>query len=182
MTARGSMGELCSVTSIHRPLPWMHLMPHPHGHSNRMSSHTCHALITALITSLTTLMRSVVGRWRRVQAVTRPTSTRCCLLSSYLAGVHSPSTTPSQVNARAQPSCLAAACPPQALCFPVLPASLFLTVPPPLGGKEVIVSRKCGEAVLRGAPIYVPGVLACSPGIERGDLVAVSVVLERPGR
>ena len=56
--------------------------------------------------------------------------------------------------------------------------------PPPclLGGKEVVVSRKCGEAVLRGAPIYVPGVLACSPGVERGDLVAVSVVLERPGR
>jgi predicted ribosome-associated RNA-binding protein Tma20 len=50
------------------------------------------------------------------------------------------------------------------------------------GGKEVVISRKAGEAVLRGAPIYVPGVLACSSGVEAGDLVAVSVALERPGR
>ncbi|GAX74807.1 hypothetical protein CEUSTIGMA_g2254.t1 [Chlamydomonas eustigma] len=50
-----------------------------------------------------------------------------------------------------------------------------------IGGKEVVVSRKCGEAVLRGAPVYIPGVLACSPGVEKGDLVAVAMVLERPG-
>lgn len=49
------------------------------------------------------------------------------------------------------------------------------------GGKEVVISRKAGEAVLRGAPIYAPGVIACSSGVEEGDLVAVSVVLERPG-
>ncbi|KAL7086508.1 hypothetical protein ACP275_13G006300 [Erythranthe tilingii] len=47
--------------------------------------------------------------------------------------------------------------------------------------KEVIVSRKCAEAVLRGARVYVPGVLACSAHVEKGEPVAVSVALERPG-
>lgn len=47
--------------------------------------------------------------------------------------------------------------------------------------KEVIVSRKCAEAVLRGAQVYVPGVLACSAHVEKGDSVAVSVALEQPG-
>ena len=50
------------------------------------------------------------------------------------------------------------------------------------GGKEVLISRKTAEAVLRGAPIYVPGIIACSPGVCKGDLVAVSVAMERPGR
>ncbi|KAG1673418.1 hypothetical protein FOA52_002183 [Chlamydomonas sp. UWO 241] len=49
------------------------------------------------------------------------------------------------------------------------------------GGKEVVISRKTGEAVLRGAPVYAPGLLACSSGVEAGDTVAVSVALERPG-
>ncbi|XP_052178476.1 rRNA (cytosine-C(5))-methyltransferase NOP2C [Diospyros lotus] len=48
--------------------------------------------------------------------------------------------------------------------------------------KEVIVSRKCAEAVLRGAQVYVPGVLACSSHVEKGDLVAVSVAVEQPGQ
>ncbi|KAI4308118.1 hypothetical protein L6164_031224 [Bauhinia variegata] len=47
--------------------------------------------------------------------------------------------------------------------------------------KEVIVSRKCAEAVLRGAQIYVPGVMACSGHVEKGDMVAVSVAVEQPG-
>ncbi|XP_073065212.1 rRNA (cytosine-C(5))-methyltransferase NOP2C [Primulina eburnea] len=47
--------------------------------------------------------------------------------------------------------------------------------------KEVIVSRKCAEAVLRGAQVYVPGVLACSAHVEKGDPVAVSVAVEQPG-
>ncbi|KAM3395047.1 rRNA (cytosine-C(5))-methyltransferase NOP2C isoform X1 [Capsicum galapagoense] len=47
--------------------------------------------------------------------------------------------------------------------------------------KEVIVSRKCAEAVLRGAQVYVPGVLACSAHVERGDEVAVSVAVEQAG-
>ncbi|PKA47201.1 16S rRNA (cytosine967-C5)-methyltransferase [Apostasia shenzhenica] len=45
--------------------------------------------------------------------------------------------------------------------------------------KEVIVSRKCAEAVLRGAQIFVPGVLACSSHVEKGDRVAVSVAVEQ---
>lgn len=47
--------------------------------------------------------------------------------------------------------------------------------------KEVIVSRKCAEAVLRGAQVFVPGVLACSGHVEIGDTVAVSVAVEQPG-
>eukprot|EP01018_Ginkgo_biloba_P025945 Gb_41300 [translate_table: standard] len=46
--------------------------------------------------------------------------------------------------------------------------------------KEVIVSRKCAEAVLRGAHVFVPGVLACSAHVEKGDTVAVSIAVERP--
>ena len=36
------------------------------------------------------------------------------------------------------------------------------------GGREVVVSRKAGEAVLRGAPVFVPGVLSASPDIVAG--------------
>ncbi|XP_021301025.1 putative methyltransferase NSUN6 isoform X2 [Herrania umbratica] len=46
--------------------------------------------------------------------------------------------------------------------------------------KEVLVSRKCAEAVLRGAQVYVPGVMACSAHVEEGDAVAVSVAVEQP--
>ncbi|KAK4484308.1 hypothetical protein RD792_006885 [Penstemon davidsonii] len=47
--------------------------------------------------------------------------------------------------------------------------------------KEVVVSRKCAEAVLRGAQVYVPGVLACSAHVEKGEPVAVSVAVEQAG-
>ncbi|XP_042976683.1 rRNA (cytosine-C(5))-methyltransferase NOP2C isoform X4 [Carya illinoinensis] len=47
--------------------------------------------------------------------------------------------------------------------------------------KEVIVSRKCAEAVLRGAQVYVPGVMACSAHVEKGDRIAVSAAVEQPG-
>ncbi|KAB1208008.1 putative methyltransferase NSUN6 [Morella rubra] len=47
--------------------------------------------------------------------------------------------------------------------------------------KEVIVSRKCAEAVLRGAQVYVPGVVACSAHVEKGDTIAVSAAVEQPG-
>ncbi|CAN8295285.1 unnamed protein product [Cochlearia groenlandica] len=47
--------------------------------------------------------------------------------------------------------------------------------------KEVLVSRKCAEAVLRGAQVYVPGVLACTAHVEKGDAVAVCVAVEQPG-
>lgn len=49
------------------------------------------------------------------------------------------------------------------------------------GGKEVVVSRKAGEAVMRGAQPFVPGCLAASAGLEAGDMVAVTVALEPPG-
>ncbi|KAH8509191.1 hypothetical protein H0E87_011091 [Populus deltoides] len=45
--------------------------------------------------------------------------------------------------------------------------------------KEVIVSRKCAEAVLRGAQVFVPGVMACSAHVEKGDTVAVSAATEQ---
>ncbi|CAN6453050.1 unnamed protein product [Victoria cruziana] len=45
--------------------------------------------------------------------------------------------------------------------------------------KEVVVSRKCAEAVLRGAHVYVPGVMACSSHVEKGDAVTVSVAVEQ---
>ncbi|PNY12841.1 methyltransferase NSUN6-like protein, partial [Trifolium pratense] len=47
--------------------------------------------------------------------------------------------------------------------------------------KEVIVSRKCAEAVLRGAQVYIPGIMACSAHVEKGDTVAVSVAIEQQG-
>ncbi|KAE9614838.1 hypothetical protein Lal_00036002 [Lupinus albus] len=47
--------------------------------------------------------------------------------------------------------------------------------------KEIIVSRKCAEAVLRGAQVYVPGVVACSAHVEEGETVAVSVAVEQQG-
>ncbi|CAK7346654.1 unnamed protein product [Dovyalis caffra] len=45
--------------------------------------------------------------------------------------------------------------------------------------KEVLVSRKCAEAVLRGAQVFVPGVVACSAHVEKGETVAVSVAIEQ---
>ncbi|CAI9277933.1 unnamed protein product [Lactuca saligna] len=46
--------------------------------------------------------------------------------------------------------------------------------------KEIIVICKCAEAVLRGAQVYVPGILARSAHVEKWDLVAVSVGVEQP--
>lgn len=45
-------------------------------------------------------------------------------------------------------------------------------------GREVAVNRRCAEAVLRGSDVYVPGVFGASAGLEAGDLVAVTLVLE----
>ncbi len=48
---------------------------------------------------------------------------------------------------------------------------------------EVLVDRRCGEAVLRGANVFVPGVRAATPGILAEDRVLVSVDLDgRVGR
>lgn len=46
----------------------------------------------------------------------------------------------------------------------------------------MVITRKAGEAVLRGAEVFVPGVLACSPGIAAGDAVTVSVAIESDTR
>ncbi len=50
------------------------------------------------------------------------------------------------------------------------------------GGREVVIGRYAGEAVLKGAHVYAPGLLAASRGLAAGDLVGVSVAVERPGR
>lgn len=47
-------------------------------------------------------------------------------------------------------------------------------------GREVVVGRLAGEAVLQGSHVFIPGTLAASSKIEKGDLVAVSVGLEVP--
>lgn len=82
----------------------------------------------------------------------------------------------------------AAAAGPEPFIHPDVPIAVMLPGVGPLpvdysitGGKEVVVSRKAGEAMLRGAPVYAPGVLACSSGVSRGDLVAVSVAVEPAG-
>ena len=68
-------------------------------------------------------------------------------------------------------------------------ASMRDTTPPHInrvrwwcaGLKEVVVTRKAGEAVLRGAHVFAPGVLAVSKGLAAGEQVAVSVAREMPG-
>jgi len=41
--------------------------------------------------------------------------------------------------------------------------------------KEVLISRKTAESVLRGASVFAPGVLASSPGLTRDDIVSIYV-------
>ncbi len=43
------------------------------------------------------------------------------------------------------------------------------------------MGRLAGEAIMRGAHLFVPGTLALSTGIARGDLVAVAVGVEVSG-
>lgn len=45
----------------------------------------------------------------------------------------------------------------------------------------MVVTRKAGEAIMRGAHVYAPGVLAASQGLTAGDTVAVSIARELPG-
>ncbi len=46
------------------------------------------------------------------------------------------------------------------------------------GGREIVINRLAGEAVLKGAHVYATGLLAASKGIKEGDLVRVSIALE----
>ena len=39
----------------------------------------------------------------------------------------------------------------------------------PAEGREVIIGRKAGEAVMRGAHVFVPGTLAVSAGAQRAQ-------------
>lgn len=52
---------------------------------------------------------------------------------------------------------------------------------PELPELQVVVSRECAEAVLRGADVFAPGVLGASKGISRGSPVAVVAALAPPG-
>ena len=44
-----------------------------------------------------------------------------------------------------------------------------------LQGREMIVGMIAGQAMLKGAELYTPGILASTRGLQAGDLVAVSV-------
>lgn len=44
--------------------------------------------------------------------------------------------------------------------------------------REVVVDADCGQAVLRGAHVFVPGVLGAPKGLEAGERVAVFADLE----
>jgi 16S rRNA C967 or C1407 C5-methylase (RsmB/RsmF family) len=46
-----------------------------------------------------------------------------------------------------------------------------------LKGREVIVGMMAGQAMLKGAELYVPGILASTKSLNPGDLVAVSIGL-----
>uniref|UniRef100_A0A131YJR6 Methyltransferase NSUN6-like protein n=1 Tax=Rhipicephalus appendiculatus TaxID=34631 RepID=A0A131YJR6_RHIAP len=67
---------------------------------------------------------------------------------------------------------------PQVLCHPCIPDLLVLAgrqssshvKPSP---REVVVRRDCAEAVLRGAHVYIPGVMAAPKGLQAGQEVAV---------
>lgn len=49
----------------------------------------------------------------------------------------------------------------------------------PVHENQVIVDQSCGFAVLRGAHVFVPGIIAAPSGLKRGDLVSVFVDLEK---
>lgn len=44
-----------------------------------------------------------------------------------------------------------------------------------LKGREMIVGMGAGQAMLKGAELYAPGVLACTKNLQPGDRVAVSI-------
>jgi len=55
------------------------------------------------------------------------------------------------------------------------------TGPNPISTKypEIIVDCKCGEAVLRGADIFTPGVMGAAGGIHSGDRVSVFIDVDK---
>ncbi|KAL6097708.1 nsun6 [Pungitius sinensis] len=72
----------------------------------------------------------------------------------------------------------------QIVPHPRIPDVLLLPVdgPRPVKrlGSEVVVGAQCGGAVLRGAHVFVPGIVACPKYMKAGD--AVSVLSDSEGR
>ena len=56
-------------------------------------------------------------------------------------------------------------------CIGMQIRTIFRKVVP--SGRELLVSRRCAEAVLRGAHVYIPGMIGCSPHCAKGDAVTV---------
>ncbi|KAL6059863.1 putative methyltransferase nsun6 [Balamuthia mandrillaris] len=46
------------------------------------------------------------------------------------------------------------------------------------GNPPIVVDRKCGEAIMRGADIFAPGVLAAAAGVRHGEKVSVWIQME----
>ncbi|XP_054621415.1 tRNA (cytosine(72)-C(5))-methyltransferase NSUN6 [Dunckerocampus dactyliophorus] len=70
----------------------------------------------------------------------------------------------------------------QVLPHPSVPDVLLLPVDGPRCvqqlSKEVVVGAQCGNAVLRGAHVFAPGMLACPKHMKAGDVVSVFSDLE----
>ncbi|XP_061778205.1 tRNA (cytosine(72)-C(5))-methyltransferase NSUN6 [Nerophis ophidion] len=70
----------------------------------------------------------------------------------------------------------------QAVPHPGIPDVLLLPVDGPRCveklSKEVVVGAQCGNAVLRGAHVFTPGMLACPKHMKAGDAVSVFSDLE----
>ncbi|XP_053714615.1 tRNA (cytosine(72)-C(5))-methyltransferase NSUN6 isoform X1 [Synchiropus splendidus] len=68
------------------------------------------------------------------------------------------------------------------LPHPIIPDVLLLPVDGPRAvqqlSSEVVVGAQCGSAVLRGAQVFSPGIVACPKYMKRGDLVSVFSDLE----
>ncbi|XP_077534187.1 tRNA (cytosine(72)-C(5))-methyltransferase NSUN6 [Haemaphysalis longicornis] len=67
---------------------------------------------------------------------------------------------------------------PQVICHPSIPDLLVLlgrrnVVQLKPASPEVVVRRDCAEAVLRGAHVYIPGVMGAPKGLQVGQEVAV---------
>ena len=61
----------------------------------------------------------------------------------------------------------------------ILPVTGPHDVEPTSSGQWVLVDTACGSAVLRGSTIFVPGIRACSAGVQPGVEVAVYVDINR---
>lgn len=81
-----------------------------------------------------------------------------------------------QQHALSTPDCTLRPPPPGQTCC-TQPSTWSLPSACSPASKEIIVNRLAGEAVLKGADVFAPGVLACSKGLVPGDLVAVTIAM-----